>query len=184
MIYRFKYDSPVGKLNIASCAEGLLELSFEERVSPRVYEDEEEKVLFFDELNDPESEEQAVKYLRSAKNWLDIYFSGKKPDIKIPYHFIGTDFQKEVWGVLSTVPYGQTMTYKDIANMIAMLHGRENMSAQAIGQAVSKNPIGIIVPCHRVIGANGKLTGYAAGLDIKAKLLEIEGIVNLDKRQY
>ncbi len=176
MIYRYKYDSPVGKLNIASDDEGLLELSFEEREEPRVYEDNEEKVLSVDEITDSESEEQSLKYLRSAKNWLDIYFSGKKPDIKIPYHFIGTDFQKEVWGVLSTVPYGQTMTYGDIANMIAMLHGRENMSAQAIGQAVGKNPISIIVPCHRVIGANGKLTGYAAGLDIKAKLLEIEGI--------
>ncbi len=176
MIYRFKYDSPLGKLNIASCDEGLLELVFEGRVESRSYEGEAEKVLSAGEIMDSESEEQGIKYLRSAKNWLDIYFSGKKPEIKIPYHFIGTEFQKEVWGVLSTVPYGQTMTYKDIANLIAMLHGRENMSAQAIGQAVGKNPIGIIVPCHRVIGANGKLTGYAAGLDIKARLLEIEGI--------
>ena len=116
-----------------------------------------------------------------AKKWLAIYFSGKEPDFKIPLHFIGTDFQNEVWEILSSIPYGQTTTYGEIAKQLAARRGLERMSAQAVGGAVGRNEISIIVPCHRVVGANGSLTGYAGGIDKKIALLQLEGAL---KKEY
>ena len=115
-----------------------------------------------------------LRVLELAAKWLDVYFSGEVPDFMPPIKFRGTDFQKSVWETLLTIPYGETVTYGDIAKNIAEQRGVTKMSSQAVGGAVGRNPIGIIVPCHRVIGANGKLTGYAAGLDKKVKLLELE----------
>lgn len=109
-----------------------------------------------------------------TKRWLDLYFSGKEPDFCPPLDPDGTDFQKTVWSVLRTIPYGDTLTYGEVSKLVAAKLGRSSMSAQAVGGAVGRNPISIIVPCHRVIGADGSLTGYAGGLWRKEKLLRLE----------
>lgn len=114
------------------------------------------------------------KTITAAKQWLDLYFSGRKPEFEPPLHLTGTAFQMEVWEILRTIPYGQTMTYGEIAKQIADRRGLSRMSPQAVGGAVGRNKIGIIVPCHRVIGADSSLTGYAGGLDKKEKLLRME----------
>lgn len=108
--------------------------------------------------------------------WLDDYFSKKVPSSALKLKINGTSFQKEVWEILQSIPYGKTMSYKDIASLIAKRRGIEKMSAQAVGQAVSKNEFAIIIPCHRVIAHNGKLTGYRWGVDKKEKLLCLEGV--------
>ena len=113
--------------------------------------------------------------LAQAKLWLDSYFSGNPEEITFPLNPHGTAFQEQVWEILLTIPYGQTTTYGAIAWEMARRCGRERMSAQAVGQAVGANPISILIPCHRVVGAGGKLTGYAGGLDKKSWLLQHEG---------
>lgn len=148
--------------------------------------DEDEKVvgLFFknqkyftDNIDGKITENNNLKIFVTVKNWLDKYFAGKKPNIKeIPIKFIGNDFRKSVWKILYKIPYGKTLTYGDIAKQIAKQKNITKMSAQAIGGAVGHNPISIIVPCHRVVGKNGKLTGYAAGINKKKKLLELEQV--------
>lgn len=110
----------------------------------------------------------------AVKCWLDQYFSGQVPETEVPIHLVGTDFQKEVWRILCEIPYGQTTTYGQIARQIARQRGKKTMSAQAVGGAVGRNPISILVPCHRVIGTDGSLTGYAGGLDKKVFMLELE----------
>ncbi len=117
-------------------------------------------------------EENAVT--EKTKQWLDLYFSGKNPDFTPPLQLNGTPFQKEVWKILQTIPYGQTRSYKQIAEMFAAEKGILRMSAQAVGSAIGRNPISIIVPCHRVIGSDGALTGYAGGIERKEKLLQQE----------
>ena len=104
-----------------------------------------------------------------------IFIHRKNPDFPVSLHLIGTEFQKEVWKILCTIPYGKTTTYGDIARQIARKRGLEHMSAQAVGGAVGHNPVSIIVPCHRVLGTNGSLTGYAGGIDKKISLLTLEG---------
>ena len=106
--------------------------------------------------------------------WLDIYFSGQKPDFLPKLHLIGTDFQREVWDILLEIPYGQTVTYGEIARKIADKRGLKTMSDQAVGGAVGHNRVSVIVPCHRVIGSDGSLTGYAGGIERKIRLLDIE----------
>ena len=113
--------------------------------------------------------------LALAKLWLDTYFSGNPAELSFPLNLHGTAFQQQVWEILLTIPYGQTTTYGAIAREMAARTGKEKMSAQAVGQAVGANPISILIPCHRVVGANGKLTGYAGGLDKKEWLLRHEG---------
>ena len=118
-----------------------------------------------------------LQIFTKAKNWLDKYFSKQKPKIsELPLLPQGTEFQKIVWNILITIPYGQTTTYGSIAKIIEK-QTHKRMSAQAVGGAVGKNPIPIIIPCHRVIGANSDLVGYSEGLDIKIKLLELENIL-------
>ena len=114
--------------------------------------------------------------LQQVKLWLDSYFRGENPGFEMPLSLEGTEFQKQVWNMLLNIPYGKTRTYGDIAREMAVLLGKEKMSAQAVGQAVGRNPIGILIPCHRVIGADGSLGGYSAGLDRKRFLLDLEGI--------
>lgn len=112
-----------------------------------------------------------------TKNWLDRYFAGEKPAIfELPFAPKGSEFQQNVWNMLCEIPYGEVTTYGKIAQEIATLKGKKRMSAQAVGGAVGHNPISIIIPCHRVIGSDGSLTGYAGGIDVKLKLLEHEGI--------
>ena len=116
-----------------------------------------------------------LKIFDEVFKWLDIYFAGHEPDFTPKLNLSGTDFQLQVWKILLTIPYGKTMTYGEVANIIANQRNIKKMAAQAIGQALGRNNISIIVPCHRVIGHDGSLTGYGGGLWRKEKLLELEG---------
>ncbi|MDE5588109.1 MAG: methylated-DNA--[protein]-cysteine S-methyltransferase [Acetatifactor sp.] len=120
-------------------------------------------------------EEKNVPVFEETRRWLDIYFSGREPDFALSLHLTGTPFQLDVWKILCRIPYGETTTYGRIAGMIAEERGLPGMSAQAVGGAVGHNPVSVIVPCHRVVGADGSLTGYAGGIDRKIKLLMLEG---------
>lgn len=161
MQYISHYSSPLGNILLAADQTGLTGLWFEGQKYFALYLDEEH-------------EEKELPVFEQTKQWLDIYFSGKEPDFHVPLHFTGTDFQKEVWEILCTIPYGKTMTYGEIARQLAAKKGLPHMSAQAVGGAVGRNEISIIVPCHRVVGTNGSLTGYAGGIDKKVKLLTLE----------
>ncbi len=119
-------------------------------------------------------EERDMPVFEQAKEWLTIYFSGQEPDFLPPVHMTGTPFQLTVWEILRTIPYGKTITYGEIAKEIAVRKGIPRMSAQAVGGAVGHNKISVIIPCHRVVGTNGSLTGYAGGIDKKRKLLTLE----------
>lgn len=161
MLYTMYYPSPLGRMLLAADEEGLVGAWFEgQKYYGSVLEDD-----ILQEKND---------ILRRAEQWLDLYFSGTEPDFMPAIHLTGSDFRKQVWKLLLEIPYGQTRTYGDIAEQIAAENGRKSMSAQAVGGAVGHNPVSIIIPCHRVVGAKGSLTGYAGGLDRKAKLLEWE----------
>lgn len=166
MQYISHYQSPLGNILLAADTVGLTGLWFEGQ-------------KYFALYLDKEHEAKEIPLFEKTKQWLDIYFSGKEPDFTLPLHFTGTDFQNEIWNILCTIPYGQTMTYGDIARQLAANRGIERMSAQAVGGAVGHNEISIIVPCHRVVGTNGSLTGYAGGIDKKVKLLTLEN-VNMD----
>ena len=134
--------------------------------------------LYFKDYDDYHDLKEAdLDIFDEVKKWLDCYFEGKVPSSLPKIKLQGTSFQKDVWDILLTIPYGNVVTYGDIADMIAYSRGMKMMSAQAIGQAVSKNPIAIIVPCHRVLGKNNKLTGYAYGLHNKEMLLKSEGVL-------
>ena len=114
--------------------------------------------------------------LKETEKWLNTYFRGIEPDFLPPIMFDGTKFQETVWDILLSIPYGEIITYGEIADKIAKVRGLDRMSAQAVGSAVSHNPIALIIPCHRVIGKNGNLTGYAGGIDKKIELLKLEGV--------
>ena len=131
---------------------------------------------YFADTLDPEHKAQETPILRETKRWLDVYFRGQEPDFTPPLHPIGSPFRQEVWALLLQIPYGQTTTYGALAKQLAAMHGLPRMSAQAVGGAVGHNEISIIIPCHRVVGTNGSLTGYAGGIDKKAKLLTLEKI--------
>lgn len=161
MQYTSHYRSPIGNILLAADEIGLTGLWFEGQ-------------KYFALYLDKEHIEKEIPVLGEARKWLDIYFTGKNPEFTIPLHFTGTDFQKEVWEILCSIPYGQTTTYGAIAKQLATKKGKSHMSAQAVGGAVGHNEISIIVPCHRVVGSNGSLTGYAGGIDKKIKLLELE----------
>ena len=161
MQYTSHYSSPIGTILLAADEIGLTGLWFEGQ-------------KYFALYLDKEHEEKELPVFEKTKKWLDIYFSGKEPDFSVPLHFTGTKFQNEVWEILCSIPYGQTMTYGEIAKRLAGKRGILRMSAQAVGGAVGHNEISIIVPCHRVVGTNGSLTGYAGGIDKKVKLLTLE----------
>ena len=120
-------------------------------------------------------ENTQLPVFQTTKRWLDLYFQGKIPDFMPALRLEGTPFRKAVWEILLSIPYGQTMTYGEIASKLAEQRGLPRMSAQAVGNAVGHNPISIIVPCHRVVGSDGSLTGYAGGVEKKAALLALEG---------
>lgn len=156
------YQSPIGKILLAADEVGLTGLWFERQKYFALHPDEN-------------AEEKELPVFLQTKRWLDVYFAGEEPDFQVPVHFNGTEFQNQVWNLLCKIPYGQTTTYGEIAGRIALQRGLKSMSAQAVGGAVGRNPISIIVPCHRVVGANDRLTGYAGGLDKKQVLLKLEG---------
>ena len=120
--------------------------------------------------------EKELPIFKETSKWLDIYFSGKEPNFTPSLHMVGTPFQTTVWKILQQIPYGKTITYGEIAYKVAQQKGISKMSAQAIGGAVGHNGISIIIPCHRVVGTNGSLTGYAGGIDRKIKLLSLEKV--------
>lgn len=167
MQYISHYHSPLGDILLAADSAGLTGLWFEGQ-------------KYFALYLDKEHEEKELPVFEEAKRWLDIYFSGKNPDFQVPLHFTGTDFQNEVWEILYAIPYGQTTTYGEIAAQLAKKRGLPRMSAQAVGGAVGHNEISIIVPCHRVVGASGSLTGYAGGIEKKIELLRLEGALRED----
>ena len=161
MIYTYRYASPLGSITLAGNGESLTGLWFDEQ-------------KYFPHKLISESIELEMPIFTQTCNWLDIYFSGRNPDFTPSISLNTTPFRKAVYDILLTIPYGQTMTYGEIANIIAKQKGIERMSAQAVGSAVGHNPISIIIPCHRVVGADGSLTGYAGGLDRKIELLKLE----------
>jgi methylated-DNA-[protein]-cysteine S-methyltransferase len=163
MQYMYQYKSPLGEITMESDGTALTGLWLE---GQRDFSSMQENL-----------EEKELQIFKEVKCWLDIYFQGEEPDFLPQLSYEGSSFRKTVWDILLTIPYGQTMTYGDIAKRIAEMQGIEKMSAQAVGGAVGSNPISIIVPCHRVIGAGGKLTGYAGGLDKKVKLLQLERVL-------
>lgn len=163
MQYTGKYDAPVGAILLAGDDTGLTGLWFE-------------KAKYYARTLHAVSVAKETPVLREARRWLDIYFSGKAPDFLPPIHMTGSDFQIAVWEILLRIPYGQTTTYAGIAKEIAGRRGLSRMSAQAVGGAVGHNPISIIIPCHRVIGTDRSLTGYAGGMDKKTALLALEGV--------
>ena len=161
MVYTCKYKSPLGEILLAADEKGLTGLWFEGQK------------YFADTLPD-EWISQETFILKEAENWLDIYFSGKEPKFMPPLHPAGSAFRQAVWQILLQIPYGQTITYGEIAGRMAGIQNVPRMSAQAVGGAVGHNEISIIIPCHRVVGANGSLTGYAGGIDKKISLLRLE----------
>lgn len=163
MDYISHYKSPLGDITLGSDGEKLTGLWFDNG-------------RYFGYCLGEKYTEKELPVFELTKQWLDQYFAGKQPDISVPFHFIGTDFQKEVWNILCTIPYGQTMTYGEIANLLAAKKGLPKMSARAVGGAVGHNNISILVPCHRVVGAGGNLTGFGGGIDRKIGLLTLEGI--------
>ncbi len=161
MTYIQRYASPLGGIVMAAHDEALCGLWFEGQ-------------KYFAAGLESEVREEPTPVLDQAARWLDVYFSGEKPDFMPPLMLSGTAFQQDVWQLLTEIPFGQTTTYGAIAARLAQRRGLQRMSALAVGSAVAHNRISIIVPCHRVLGADGSLTGYAGGLDKKKALLEIE----------
>ncbi len=161
MDYTWHYTSPLGTITMASDGTALVGLWFDCQ-------------KYFPETLLSGCREEPLKVFDEAERWLDVYFTGKAPDFLPVLNPRATVFRRTVWEILLTIPYGQTMTYGEVAALAAKRLGRPGMSAQAAGNAVGHNPISLIIPCHRVIGANGSLTGYAGGLDRKAWLLDLE----------
>lgn len=161
MIYTCTYKSELGDILLAADEIGLTGLWFEGQKYfgnslPRDYVSRETLIL------------------DNAKRWLDVYFSGEEPKFTPPLHPAGSPFRQAVWKILLQIPYGQTKTYGEIASKLAKMKNTSHMSAQAVGGAVGHNEISIIIPCHRVVGTNGSLTGYAGGIDKKIVLLKLE----------
>ena len=169
MIYTAQYDSPVGRMFLAAKSDTLIGLWMEGQK------------YFFGSLKESVTAQKNHPVLLAASDWLDRYFAGEKPlisELKLAPE--GSEFRQAVWQILCEIPYGELTTYGAIAKKIAVQFHRPHMSAQAVGGAVGHNPISIIIPCHRVIGANGNLTGYAGGINKKIQLLQHEN-VNMDR---
>ena len=163
MTYIDYYQSPLGGITLGSNGEALTGLWFDGQ-------------KYFGDTLSEKYEEKDFPVFQETKRWLDIYFSGQDPDFTPPLSMDTTPFRKRVWEIMLTIPFGQTMTYGEIAAQIAAEKGIATMSAQAVGGAVGHNSISLIIPCHRVVGAGGSLTGYAGGIDKKVQLLTLEGV--------
>ena len=160
-MFESRLHSPLGEVRLRSDGESLIGLWFVGQVNDAK------------EISNLEIKKD-LPIFRQVESWLESYFSGKQTSITIPLQPKGTSFQQRVWQILQEIPYGETMTYGEIAQRIAKEKGVATYSAQAVGQAVGKNPISILIPCHRVLGKNGALTGYAGGVHRKEQLLKIE----------
>lgn len=161
MDYLAHYASPLGGITLASDGVALLGLWFDGQ-------------KYFADVLAKEHEEGELPVFLETKRWLDRYFQGEAPDFTPPLTMRCSMFRQTVWNVMLGIPYGQTMTYGEIANEVARRLGQNKMSAQAVGGAVGHNAISLIIPCHRVVGSNGSLTGYAGGIDRKVRLLTLE----------
>lgn len=162
MVYTCHYESQLGGILLAADEIGLTGLWFDGQ-------------KYFARELPAERTEKEMPILTETKRWLDIYFTGTEPDFLPLLHPIGSTFRQEVWKLLLQIPYGKTVTYGELARQLAEKRGLPRMSAQAVGGAVGHNQISVLIPCHRVVGANGSLTGYAGGIQKKVKLLELEG---------
>lgn len=161
MVYTCKYKSPLGNILLAADEIGLTGLWFEGQ-------------KYFANTLPDEHISQETEILTEAKKWLDVFFSGEEPKFTPPLHPAGSEFRQAVWKILLQIPYGHTITYGEIARKMAERKHASHMSAQAVGGAVGHNEISMIIPCHRVVGTNGSLTGYAGGIDKKISLLKLE----------
>jgi len=163
MIYITYYISPVGKILLASKEEKLIGLWFEQQK------------YYFESVKEDVEEQPNLEIFKKAKEWLTRYFQGEKTSsYELELNPKGTEFQKQVWKELMNIPYGTTYSYKEIANRIG-----KPKAIRAVANAIGRNPIWVIIPCHRVIGSNGSLTGYAGGLDMKEKLLKLEKAIKV-----
>lgn len=164
MYYRTTYLSPVGTMTLACDGDHLVGLW----LGGQKY--------YGGTISEEMIEKSGMPVFGAAQKWLDSYFAGERPAIsELPLAPIGGDFRRDVWDILCEIPYGGVITYGDIAKKLAVKMGKDRMSSQAVGGAVGHNPISIIIPCHRVVGSTGSLTGYAGGIQTKVKLLELEG---------
>ncbi len=161
MDFTHRFNSPLGGITLASDGEALTGLWFDGQ-------------KYFAASLEKEHEEKSLPVFDLADEWLDLYFSGSDPGFLPPLLMRTTEFRKTVWEILLTIPYGKTMTYGEIADRITAERGLSRMSAQAVGGAVAHNAISLMIPCHRVVGTDGSLTGYAGGLEKKIRLLELE----------
>ena len=161
MIYTCIYKSKLGSILLSADEIGLTGLWFEGQ-------------KYFANTLPEEHISQETSILTDAKKWLDVYFSGEEPKFTPALHLTGSTFRQAVWQILLQIPYGQTITYGEIARQMSDIQNTPHMSAQAVGGAVGHNEISIIIPCHRVVGSNGSLTGYAGGIDKKIALLKLE----------
>lgn len=160
-IYTHNYQSPLGEIVIASDDTAITGLWL---VGQRHFDIEVEGCIT----------DKDLPIFDEVSRWLDIYFTGNNPGEIPAVRMNGTPFQLEVWQILQAVPYGKLITYREIAELIAKKRGITKMSARAVGNAVGRNPVSILVPCHRVVGSDGKMTGYAGGIERKVKLLKLE----------
>lgn len=165
MYYATTYKSPVGTITMACDEHNLVGLW------------NEEQKYFGGTIVQQMTQKEDMPIFDVAKKWLEAYFSGEKPVIsELPLAPIGGEFRQMVWAILCEIPYGEVITYGEIAKKVALKMKKSHMASQAIGGAVGHNPISIMIPCHRVVGSNGNLTGYAGGIQTKIKLLELEGV--------
>lgn len=160
------YISPIGLILLESDGESLIRLDFTDETCASELKSSSKELL----------PKETLEVFSETKRWLDIYFSGRDPGFLPSLKLSGTPFRLAVWDILLSIPFGKSMTYGEISSVLASKQGMERLSAQAVGGAVGHNPVSIIIPCHRVLGSGGSLTGYAGGLDRKAFLLRNEGI--------
>lgn len=173
MTYKKIYNSPLGKILLIFDEKYLLELYLENQ---KEFEEKnkDKELKSIDEKNlDISSGE--YKILRETEKWLEIYFSGKDPDFIPPIKAKGSEFRKDAWDILLKIPYGEVRSYKEVGEELLKSEKYKRVSNQAVGGAIAHNQILLIIPCHRVIGSDGSLRGYAGGLEVKKKLLELEG---------
>lgn len=161
MICTTEYKSPLGTITLACDGDHIIGLWFNGQ-------------KHFGNVLPKETQKKELPLFQDARRWLDIYFSGSNPNFLLPLRYDSTPFRKAVCDIMLTIPYGTTMTYGEIAAKIAGQKGIKRMSAQAVGGAVGHNPISLMIPCHRVVGTDGSLTGYGGGINRKVKLLELE----------
>lgn len=165
MLYKTSYNSIVGELILVSDGINLIEINILNQ-------------KYFDyKIIDKAVPKSDLKVFTDVKLWLDKYFAGENPKLNtLPVLLSGSDFKKSVLEIVAQIPYGQTGSYGDIAQKLSSKFNKTKMSAQAVGNAIGHNPFLILIPCHRVVGKNGKLTGYAGGIENKIKLLQLEGV--------